>query len=270
MRNAVPLLLILLAAGLGYWLVTAAEDDLPPIGAEPAIEPSPRAEPAPLDGAPLEAEGLTVKGTQPAPKHRPIVVLDPRTAPKGNLDVRILGPDLKPLDAGALQVYVDPVAGALWHTRQGLYDKLKQAWRFENVVAGAVRVRIQGDHVIGRTVDAVVQAGRDNDLPVALDRGGAIQYDVIAYDKTRPDPVRLTLVDYRGKPVVAWYEERSSSRMTTPKAFETAEIGPEGVVTRILPGRYRLRVVSPAEEGDEAEVDVVAGETAKVSLEVRR
>ena len=269
MRNALPISLILIAAAAGWWLLSAADDELPPLEIDGGTEPV-RGPDADLLGA-TGAGDLAVKGRTPTKGSRPIPApADPRTLPKGVLVVTMLGPDLEPLDAGALRVFVDPVAHAMWRTKLGLYDKEARAWRFAGVPAGPVKVRVEGDHIVGRTVQTVVKRDRDNDFSVPLEVAGAIQYDVIAYDKTRPDPVKLTLYDFQGKPVRAWYQERTSRRLTTPKQLATAEIGPEGVAFGILPGRYRLRVVSSFDEYDEAEVDVVGGKTAKVSLEVRR
>lgn len=270
MRNALPILLILLAAAAGWWLLSGAEDELPPleVGGESELGPAPDAESLKATGS----GDLTVRGRTPKKGRAAIPAPpDPRTLPRGALVVTVLGPDLQPLkSAGTLRVYIEPATRAMWRTRLPIYDKKMRTWRLADAVAGPVQVRIEGDHIVKRTVQTVVKRDRENELSVTLDLAGAIQYDVIAYDKTRPDPVKLTLYDFRSKPVRAWYQERTSRRLTTPKEFETAEIGPEGVIYGILPGRYRLRVVSSFEEYDEAEVDIVAGQTAKVSLEVRR
>ncbi|MDJ0521213.1 MAG: hypothetical protein QNJ90_03985 [Planctomycetota bacterium] len=269
MRNALPILLIVLAAAAGWWLLTGADDELPPLETSSGDQPSDGTDPGAMKAK--GPEGLAAKGTDPTKRRKPYRPLpDPRTLPKGSLVITMLGPDLKALDSGSLRVFIEPRTPALWRTKLPLYEKSSRTWRAKNVVAGPVRVRISGDHVVRRSVDAVVKRDRESTLSVTLDLAGAIRYDVIAYDKTRPEKVKLTLYDFQDRPVRAWYQERTSRRMTTPQEFQTAEIGPEGVVFGILPGRYRLRVVSPAEEWDDAEVDVVAGKTAKVSLEVRR
>ncbi len=270
MRNTVPIVLILLAAAAGWWLLAGADTELdtPTYESDGELGTSARGEG--LQARQLEAEGLSVKGRERSPKRKHIVVPDPRTLPKGDLQVTLRGPDLSALDSGAMQVFIEPASYAAWRTRLPLYDKDERRWVAKGVVAGPVRVRVQGDHIIGRSVTTVVKRDRDNELFVDVDLAGAIQYDVIAYDKKRPPKVKLTLYDYRDQPVSAWYQERTSRRLTSPKTYATAEIGPEGVVFGILPGRYRLRVVSAFEEYDEAEVDIVAGKTARVSLVVRR
>ncbi len=269
MRNALPTLLILLAAAAGLWLLFGAADD----EGSGAYDAGPAEEIGPPDLAtatPFEADGLKTKGRVIKKKRAVYQPADPRTLPKGNLVITMLGPDLKPIEASALRVYVDPGKNSTWHTKQGLWEPEKKVWRFTDVVAGQVNVRVQGDHIVARTLQTVVKKERDNELSITLDLAGSIRYDVMKYDKKRPEKVQLTLFDWEDKPVEVWYQERTSRRLTTPVPRKTVEIGPEGVVFGILPGRYKLRVVSVFEEWDEAKVDIVAGKTAEVSLEVRR
>jgi len=272
MRNRFPLLLLVLAAAVGVWLLVGGDDEGPAgdLGVVNVEEGGKAAVPAPLETTPTGPGGLRVKGRTPVPRRNVPVIRDPRTLPKGTLLLTLLGPDLKPIDARSLRVYVEPGRYGMWRTRLGLYDPDTLQWRFADVVAGAVRVRIQGDHIVGRTVKTTIKANHENELSVTVDRAGAIKYDVIAYDKKRPAKVKLILADWQGKAVNAWYQERAARRLTTPSRHKTVAIGPEGVIFGILPGRYTLRVVSTFDEWDEAEVDVVAGKTVSVSLEVRR
>ena len=267
MRTYVPYLLILVAAVLGYLLLgdpgmPAPDDDLGLDGPE-RPEGS-----GPLRVEPLEAKGLETRG-DPRPRAAPDLPSDPRKLPKGTLLVRPLGPDLLPLSDRTLRLYARPLGQIA--TKLGLYQEEAAAWKFENVVAGPVEIRVTGDYILGATEEAVVAAGRETTHEVHLEIGGAIQYDVITYEKTRPEQVRVELLDGAGKPVRGWIQERTPMRMTQPRFVDTLTQGPEGVIFGLRPGPYRVKVTSlESEEWDEATVDVAARETRPITLEIRR
>jgi hypothetical protein len=197
-------------------------------------------------------------------------VRDPRTLPKGSLLVRPVGPDHEPLGDRSLRVYVT-VKGDPRTRLPGPYDEERQAWRFPDVTAGPARVRLEGDHVVGREQDVVVAASRETAVDVVLEPAGALRYDVVTYAKTRPKQVRLEVTDARGKPVRAWFQERTPRRLTQARRAEHVTQGPQGVVFGLPPGRYKLKATSIAsDEWDEEEVVAQAGQTAEVTLEIRR
>lgn len=220
-------------------------------------------------GVGLAAGGARPKEVDPR-KGRVPVAADPRTRPRGTLILRFVGPKDELLPTPALRVYVDSVGRGGFPTRLGRYDEDARTWRFEQVPAGKVKVRLHADHIVRKVEVVPVKADSENKVKIQVQQAGAIQYDVIAYDKTRPAKVKLTLYDSQDRPTRAWYQVRSSRSQTTPRAAETITQGPEGVLLGVLPGRYRLKVVSEYDEYDEAVVQVIAGATQKVSLEVRR
>ena len=221
-------------------------------------------------GGRLEASGARPVREDPSQKKRVQVAVDPRKQPKGILLLTVLGPDDEPIDSAALRVFVEPVRKGAFPTQLGRYDEQSRTWRFGKVPSGRVNVRLYSDHIVRVIQTVTVAAKRENKTKIKIEPAGAIAYDVIAYDKTRPKKVKLTLYDATDKPTKAWYQVRTSRSLNTPREAKTITQGPEGVLLGVLPGRYRLKVTSEHEEWDEAVVNVVAGATQKVSLEVRR
>jgi len=272
MHKTLPLLLLLLAVVLGVWLFLGREELRAPeygLGFEEGSEPAEAA--GPVSGAGLGAAGLEGTTSRPRARRRePAPYVDPRSLPRGSVIVHPLGPDLEPLEGADLRVYVEPAGRGGRPGKLGRYDKAQRTWRFENVIAGAVRVHVFGDHVADTWQPARVRAGRENHVTVHLDLAGAIHYVVTLYDKTQPKTVELTLLDFQEKPTPAWYQSRSSRHLSSPVHALKATLAPEGVVYGLAPGHYRLRAVSPNEEWDDAELDIRAGQTQVVKFEIRR
>ena len=268
MKKYLPAVLVVLAAVGGYFLLLdpGEEEVWDPDWTE---APEPPAPDGGMQAAGLEAEGVAPPKGGPK-KRKAYKTVDPRTLPRGTLIVTPVGPDLKPIDGTYLRIYVESVRPGGFPTKLGRLDKDSGSWRFEKVRAGKVSVRLFSDHVVRKKQVVSVRAERDNQVTIEVLPAGAIQYDVILYDKTRPEKVRLQLYDWQDKPIKAWYQVRSTKSMTSPRQAMTITQGAEGVVMGLLPGRYRLRVVSENDEWDDVEVMVEAGKTHKASLEVRR
>ncbi len=269
MRKHLPLLLILLAVGLGYWLLASSPDDGTPEDWESDVAENPGEDGAMGEpSAPTELDVSERAGKRKKPE-RVWQPPDPRKLPKGVLRVVAMGPDLKPLMDQGLNVLVTPRGQRV--TKLGVYEEASGARRFERVIAGPVGVRVTGDHVIGRTVEAVVKRDTETTLEVHLEKAGAVKYDVTTYAKTRPKKVLLELFDFDGRPADAWFQERTSRAMTQPRKSKSLTLGPEGVVFGIRPGRYRMKVTNiESEEWDDAEITVEVGKTLPLTLTVRR
>lgn len=269
MRKHLPILLILLAVGLGYWLLAGGPEDRSTDAWEGEALEGPPGEDAPEAGtAPTELDVSKRAGRKKKPE-RVFQPADPRTLPKGVLVVLPVGPDLKPLMDRGLNILVTPRGQRA--TKHGVYDDDTGARRFERVIAGPVDVRVTGDHIICRTAEAVVKRDSETTFELHLEMAGAVKYDVITYAKTRPKKVLLELFDFDGQPTDAWFQERTSRAMTQPRKTKSLTLGPEGVVFGIRPGRYRMKVTSiESEEWDDAEITVEEGKTLPLSLTVRR
>jgi hypothetical protein len=269
MRKHLPLLLILLAVGLGYWLLAGTPEDGDPVEWEGDAGMDPGEDDA-ADGRgdPTELDVSKRARTKARPK-RVFQPADPRTLPKGVLLVVPVGPDLKPLMNEGLHILVTPRGQRA--TKQGVYDVATGARRFERVIAGPVDVKVTGDHIICRTTQAVVKRDAETTFELHLEMAGAVKYDVTTYAKTRPKRVLLELFDFDGQPADAWFQERTSRAMTQPRKSKSLTLGPEGVVFGIRPGRYRMKVTNiESEEWDDAEITVEGGKTVPLTLTVRR
>jgi len=273
MHKYLPTLLILLAAGAGYWLFAGQEDGSSEdydLGIESEFEGEGEGE-GTAERA-LEATGLQTTGRRAPPPRKTAAYVDPRSLPKGHLLVHPVGPDLEPFDGKDLRVHLTSTRGGR-HSRlgkHGTWDPDKHLWLFKDILAGPIQIHIFGDHVVDTWADVRVRATRDNDVTVHLERAGAIRYEVILYDKTRPKTIELTLFDFEKKPIEAWFQSRSSRFMSSPVLSKKATLAPEGVVYGLAPGRYRLHALSVNAEWDDAEVDVQAGQTHVVKFEIRR
>ena len=194
---------------------------------------------------------------------------DPRTLPTGVLYVQPMGPDLKPLIEPLLSVHVRS------RSRRGPYlghlDEATGAWRFDRVIAGPVTVSIRGDHIIGRSVQTTVKRSSESTFEVHLELAGAVRYEVVTYAKTHPEKVLVELTDALGRPAEAWFQERSSRKLTQPQRKKAHTQGAKGILFGVRPGTYKLKVTNvDTDEWDDGEVTIEAGKTAELKLTVRR
>lgn len=265
-RLLLPIALLL--AALGVYLVLRGETG--PVEPDAPSERAGRTAPAP-GSIELRGPAPSPEAATPADAPTPVVV-DPRTLPKGALEVTVAGPDDVALAVEGITVHLEPGPGSKeWiATPLLLADGALGTWSCAEVPAGPVRVRVTGDHVLETVLDTRVEAGGANSVRVQVDRGGALTYDVKLFSGEAPEQVTLTLLDARRQPVRARYQVRTQRVLTQPRSATVMSQGPEGVVFGIPPGRYTLRAVSPAEESDESEVEITPGVTVAVSLRIRR
>jgi hypothetical protein len=268
MRHATPYLLILVAAVVGYLLIADGSDE----GPESPLRDD-AATPDPGDASdvtPLEAPGMAVRDRPNPPKRGPLRMVDPRTIPRGRIDVLPVGPDLTAIPSKRLRIDVEPTGRKDWAARLGRVDPATGVWAFHKILAGEVEIRVRGDHVIAKKQRAVVKADQTAQVTVRLEVAGALRYDVVLPDETRPKQVTLTLYDGRDRPVNAWFEERGHRRAGKPRFATSATQGPQGAVFGVPPGAYRLRAVSESGAWDDAEVDLVGGQTVPVTFQLGR
>lgn len=270
MRRLLPPLVLLLAAVAVFLVLRPAPGPVDVADPGPA-EPAPEAAPAP--GLSLEGAAAPRPAPEPAPAGpRVPTAIDPRTLPKGGLQVVVAGPDDAVLPTEGVRVHLEPAPGSkAWHATPLLLADVERAtWTSDDVPAGPVRVRVTGDHVVETTLDTRVEAGVTGSVRVRVDRAGLLAYEVKLYSGEAPEQVTLTLLDARRQPVRVLYQVRTQAVLTQPRAATSATQGPQGVLLGVPPGRYVLRAVSAAEEYDEREVELAAGQSASVSLSIRQ
>jgi hypothetical protein len=269
-RNALPLVGILLAVAAGLWLFLGGEEPSGPGPDFTTVEGAGAAS----DPRVLEADGtpeLDASGRpRPAPPRPSPRAVDPRAVPRGSIVVRPVGADGASVPAGDLRVDVTPTGRKDWRTQVGRFDQDAGAWTFDDVLAGPVRVDVRGDLVLDATATATVKEDAPVEVEIPLRPGGAIRYDVSGSGEERPGKVTLSLLDGAERPVVAWYQVRTPRSMTQPQRVASVTQGPEGVIFGLAPGTYRLRVESEDGIHDEQDVEVVPGGTAAVSFALGR
>jgi hypothetical protein len=266
MKNALPYALIVLAVGLGVLVFAGGEDpqEGPDLGYEAPASGT--------GGGMLEAPGLET-GTRPAPEktgrpaYKPV---DPATVPRGVLEVAPQDAEGNPIPSRSLHVRVEPLGLKDWTPRLGRRDAETDTWTFPKVLAGDVRVRVWGDHVVETTVEAKVRAGQTARVVVPVALGGAVTYAVEDGSGKKPEHVTVTLRTPKGGAVDAWYQVRTSRVLTQPRRAKSLRQGPEGILFGVAPGSYRLRVENDVNEWDEEDVEIVAGKTAAVTLRLSR
>lgn len=270
--SPLPVVLALAAAGAAAWLLLRSGPP-EPLGGKGALE---RPDATPESGgrlSPVELSGRAPTGTGGTTSQpRGSDSIDPRTLPRGTLEVAVLGPDDQPIPSEEVRVLVEPGKGARdWYsTPLLLTEPGSNVWKHEGILAGPVRVTVSGDMVVTKVVETRVEVGTPVALKVHVDRAGVIAYAATLYSGEAPEQVTLTLLDAQRRPVSAHFQVRTESVLTQPRMASTITQGPAGVVFGLPAGRYILRAVSPSEEYDEASVDVAVGSATEVKFSIRK
>ena len=153
----------------------------------------------------------------------------------------------------------------------GMPDYDTGVWRFDKVVVGWVRVLVVGDHILETKARVRVTKSQTERVDVVVKRGGAIAYEVEMYSGERPENVALELRHPESKrPLNVYWQMRSPDRHSSARKATQARMGPQGIVFSVPPGRWVLHVTSDEGEIDEVDVEVVAGETAKAEVKLRK
>jgi len=269
--SAFLLLLVLLAvAGIAWVFLAGADrlrDEIAPDEVERVAVEDPaealRDEPG-LAGFP-EAQGSGRRRRTRWP------VLPSDRIPRGVLDVLPVYPDETPVDVREVTVRLEREGSSFYAPPLGVPNYDTGVWRFDHVVIGWVRVVVVGDHVAETVARAQVAKGRTETIRVEVERAGAIAFEATLYSGERPERMTLELRDPETKqPRAVWWAVRSAEAHASPRRAARVDIGPEGILYPVPPGRWILYAESPAGEVDPVDVEVVAGETAKAAIQLRR
>ncbi|MCB9828258.1 MAG: hypothetical protein H6806_00670 [Planctomycetes bacterium] len=262
-----PFLLTLVAAAavLGVLLLRSPTPGAPDLD-EPVIEDAPAGEGgrlvgrAPVDGGP--------DGPAAAPGARGPVGIDLRTVKRGDLDVVLVDAKGERVPTDGVQLMIERIGLPLPGRRLPYRDVEARTWTFRDEPVGRVRVKATGWHFFDAHGDAEVLAENTPPLTITVQPAGAIQVRVTRSDGTAPTRTHCTLVDEADKPVEAWWQQRGAYRVTPRVRGTEADVGPEGWITALPAGRYRLDIETEAGFRDKAWVDVTLGETATVAFTV--
>ena len=270
--TAFLLLLLLLAAAGAAWVLLAGGDALRD---ELAPEQVDRGEgdvvPPPLVDEPTPRLSGSRRGPDDR-RRRPLwPVLPTDRIPRGSLDVLPVYEDETPVPATDVRVRLVREGSAFYAPPLGVPDYESSVWHFEHVVVGWLRVVVVGDHVQETTVRALVSKGRTEKVTVAVRPAGAIAYEAELYSGERPETVTLELRHFETKrPLEAYWEMRAEEAHASARKASRIDIGAEGVIFPVPPGRWILHATSAAGETDQVDLEVVAGETTKAEIKLRR
>lgn len=272
----VPVLILLAAGALGWWLAAgggeAPDPALPPPGPEaPAPVPEPRPEP----GAPPPER--VVRPPEPAPPtpppegEAPARSLTPeeiRALPRGELIVRVVNAqgDVRP--ASGVKVRVERKGQADWVTRLPERDPERAIFHFRDLLAGDFEVTILGEEVAETRRRVRVSAGAGSEVAIPVEDGAWASYVIERQGEGGVADATLRVLDAAGTPVEAWFEGTGQHLRTARKA-RSARLGAEGRVYGLKPGRYVLEAA--IQDGDTTREAFVAevGRPAQVTLRAR-
>lgn len=274
MPRPLLLLVVVLLAGGGAWLLLRPAEprpsELDPAGERPVgLETTPPSLEGARPGATAPGRGGAEGGVAP----RPGPVIDPRTLPRGPLEVHVFDVDDQPIHSDAVTVDVGAAPGQpAWFDKPLLNpDPQGHVWKGDGFLAGPVRVRVFGDHVVEETLASVVETQPTAPVVVRMRWGGSIEYHATLLDGSEPKEVRVTLLGARKQPVEAYYQVRTETVLTEPRRLPEATLGARGLIFGIPPGTYTLRLDSPAtDEGDVREVVVEPRKTLALELKLTR
>lgn len=265
--RVLPLLLTLAAAAaaLGVLLLRSPA----PVGPDfdqPVIEDAPTGEGghlvgrAPADGGP---DGPATARGAAGPAG-----IDLRTVKRGDLEVILVDAQGERVSTDGVQLSIERIGLPLPGRSLPYRDVEARAWTFRDEPVGRVRVKASGWHFFDAHADAEVLPENTPPVTITVRPAGAIQVRVTRSDGTVPTRTQCTLVDEADQPIEAWWQQRGAYRVTPRVRGTQADIGPEGWITGLPAGRYRLDIETEAGYRDKAWVDVTLGETATVAFTV--
>lgn len=264
MRLALPLMAVLIGAAALWFVFQSEERPSSDLGVSDDGAPDTAGSGGLLTGrGPDPAADGPSKGRRPTP-----TMMDLRNAPRGDLTVI-------PVDADDNEIPIDRVkvriasGGRQWPSQPlALRNRTTNAWEFQRIIAGPVRIICSGDTLRDTVTEARVTVRAQDPIRVRVALGGGIHWSVRHDNGALPQ--KLTLEVFRaGRPITGWFEERHATRMSARLRTNKAVLGHEGYVTGLQAGSYTFRATNTEDYYREVDVDVVLGEVADVKLTVR-
>lgn len=230
-------------------------------------DPSAPGTPAPLltGRAPPPAGESPVEGEDILPRGKTLPI-DPRTAPRGDLHIRLVDAAGEPIDTNDVRLDLD------WIGRVGQPAPLARrnietrVWSFIQVPTGPVRVRVRGAYVLDVAIDTVVQVEAQPVLDVRVRPGGAVRFEVANSMGEPPESISIEVLDTQLQVVEAWYESSANHRVGTVHRARRAQVGHAGRIFGLAPGRYRIEVESAAGGRADETIDVEPGRLVEAKL----
>ena len=262
MRLVALLAALAVAVGLFFWLR--------PSTTAPAPEPEPSATGASAGTPPRAASGRA--GLEPSapttPKRPKNLPREPASAryDTGSVAVRLVPQEGVAVSPG-VRIAIEALgpdlpAGIVFAPRpDGLYAAA-------GIPTGSHRLRVFSEGAIEATAEVEVSKDVETAVEVPLVPGAAAAYDVSLLSGEKPESVTLELTDVRGHAIPAVFQTPLTTLRIVPE--KPVAVPPTGKVLGLKPGKYVLKVKSPAGETAEQAFTAKTGETTPLSLQVRR
>lgn len=273
-RTSAFLLLPLLLAVAGIaWVFFGGGGALPGEDEGAPEEERSVAEPSPPPLLEVRGPGLAGSGAalDPTRRRKPLwPILPTNLIPRGTIEVLPVYEDETPVDADDVRVSLEREP-AFYSGSIGVRDRETGVWRFDKVVIGWLRVIVVGDHVCETTVRAQVSKGQVAKVVVVVQRAGAIAYQAQLYSGERPEQITLELRDPETKqPLEVFWAMRAPDAHSSPRKATRVDIGAEGVIFPVPPGRWILHATSAEGEIDQVDVAVEVGKTVQAEIQLRK
>lgn len=263
------LLLFLLAAvliGAAAWFLLSGEPPSPPmIDDDPVRRPISSADPTAATANSTVPTEATAKPVKPPPIRRPEA--KPVTA-TGSILVIPVPPEGQPIPKDIV-IEIEAIGPEL--PAKPLAQMLEgDQYRYESILVGKYRIRIWGDVWVDSTAEVAVTADQESRVEVLLWRGGLVQYKTNPGASELPESVTVEVLDGRKQPIRARFQSRTPGAESSPMVGLSATLPPNGVVMGLKAGHYTLKGTTPRGESDEQIFEIKEGETAALSLRLRK
>jgi len=273
-RTTASLLLLLLLAVAGVaWVILGGGDAFRDEVAPDVLERSDiDVLPPPLAGEDAPRLAGSNDAVDPRRRRKPLwPVLPTDLIPRGAIDVLPVYEDETPVPVNDVRVRLVREGSSFYANPLGVPNYETGVWRFDQVVVGWLRVLVVGDHIRETKARAQVSKGQTEKVTVVVQRAGAIAYEAELYSGERPEKITLELRHPEtGRPLNVYWEMRAADAHASARKATRVDLGAEGVVFPVPPGRWVLHATSPAGEVDQVDLEVVAGETAKAEIKLRK
>lgn len=269
MRGPVPLLALLVAGALAWFLLAGPEGPADPEAELGGTEEGGRSiASTPGLGGIGPATGDPDRGPTAAELPRsPRDITKPYQPRIGDVVIHPFGPDEQVIHADELTVRlehtgnIDPFLGLVPDR-----DREEGTWTFDKVPIGTKRVVIFGDRFAITRTTVRVREGVKTYKKVLVDRAGTVAYTVKTPEDEIAPEVTLRLVDRQGRATLVGWQVRSQKLLTTRRDLTEITQAGQGLVLSVPPGSYTL--VATTEDGRKGDATVRVEALDKVEANI--
>lgn len=265
MRRGPAALLLTVCAAAVVWLVARRDDSAPAPGDEPP-RAEPQARPPPQPAATTSGGLATTKPRPPRPEKPPRVSSTGEILDFGSIRVKLVPPEGTTVP-DSLRLDVRAVSAALSAYPLPLREE-DGTWLYESLPVGRYQVRGFVPGFQDGTVEAAVRRDQEVLATLELAAGSEAGFTAVLSTGGAPESVRVALLDGRGRPLAV--SVQTDATTVHLEAAEKRSLPAKGKLVGLKPGRYKLRLTSPADESNEQEFEAKPGETPQIEIQLRR